>query len=118
MKRIGLFAAILLAVLALASCYWRPDFSSGGFSLDVSGVAPKAVGDVVRVYLIADGLLFSTGGGVPFAAEISGEDSIRKKTISIDGLPVGPIYKAMVGCGPVSGGIFHRSSTANPSSSR
>ncbi len=57
------------------------------------------------MYLIADGLLFSTGGGVPFTAEISGEDEVDK-VISVEGLPVGPTYKAMVGWGPVSGGVF------------
>jgi hypothetical protein len=105
MKKIVPIGALLLAVLTLASCYWRPNFNSGDLSLDVSGIAPKNVGDWVRVYLIADGLLFSTGGGVPFAAEISGED-YTDKTILIEGLPVGPTYKAMVGWGPVSGGLF------------
>jgi hypothetical protein len=105
MKKIVLYATILPALLALVSCYWRPNSSTGGLSVNVSGITPKAIGDVVRIYLIADGLLFSTGGGVPFAAEISAEDG-PEKTISIDGLPVGPAYKAMVGYGPVTGGIF------------
>jgi hypothetical protein len=105
MKKIIPIVAMLLAAVALSSCYWRPNFDSGGLSLDVSGIAPKAAGDVVRVYLIADGLLFSTGSGVPFAAEIAGDD-YSTKTISIEGLPVGPTYKAMVGWGPVSGGTF------------
>ena len=105
MKKIVPGAAILMAVLTLASCFWRPDFSSGGISLDVSGIAPKDIGDVVRVYLIADGLLFSTGSGVPFAIEISGEE-FSEKIISIEGLPVGPTYQAMVGWGQLSGGVF------------
>ncbi len=105
MKRFGLYATILLAVLAVASCYWRPNSGSGGIRVDVSGLAPKDVGDVVRVYLIADGLLFSTGGA-PFAAEISGE-SFTDKIISITGLPVGPVYKAMVGWGQLTDGLFY-----------
>jgi hypothetical protein len=105
MKKISNFTAVLLAVLALASCYWRPNFSSGGLSLDVSGITPRQAGDAIRVYLVADGLLFSTGSGVPFIAEVSAVGG-QYERIAIDGLPVGPKYKAMVGMGQVTNGVF------------
>jgi hypothetical protein len=108
MKRIVRLAVILLALLALASCYWRPAFSSGGLTVDVSGIKPRVEGEVFRIYLIADGLLFSTGDGAPFVAEVPltvlyGE----QQKIAIDGLPVGPKYKAIVGMGSNSSGVFY-----------
>ena len=110
MKKSRLWIAGLLALLALASCYWRPDFNAGGLSLDVSGIKPRAVGDVVRVYLIADGLLFSTGGGVPFSAEVPlTAGYLEGQQIAINGLPVGPKYQVMVGIGQLANGVFNPS---------
>ena len=105
MKRLSVFAICLLALTGLVSCYWLGDYNTGSLSMDFSQVQARQPGDVVRIYLLANGLLFSTEGGVPFAAEVSagtGEDTV----IKIDGLPVGPSYQALVGVGPVDQGIF------------
>jgi hypothetical protein len=111
MKRKALILLSLISLLALisTSCYWRPDSSLGSLRVDVSGIASRLgnTGDVIRVYLIADGLLFSAGGEAPFMAEVpaSGDFSQEQK-INISGLPVGPEYRVMVGLGPVNSGIF------------
>jgi len=105
MKRLSVFAICLLTLTGLVSCYWLGDYSTGDLSMDFSQVQARQAGDVVRIYLLANGLLFSTQSGVPFAAEVSlgtGEETI----IKIDGLPVGPRYQALVGVGPVDQGIF------------
>jgi hypothetical protein len=75
--------------------------------MDLSGLQSRAEGDIVRVYLLADGLLFSTGGGVPFAAEAAFSYSSSETRITIEGLPVGPIYQALVGVGYESGGLWN-----------
>jgi hypothetical protein len=100
MKQIGRFALILVALLGLVSCYFN-DFRTGSLSMDFSGIQARQEGDVARVYLLADGLLFSTGDGTPFCAEVLA-DPYLGATIRIDGLPVGPTYKALVGFGPVT----------------
>ena len=69
MKRLVILATILIVLTALSSCYWMGDFSTGGISMDFSEFQPRAAGDVVRVYLIANGLLFSTNSNAPFMAE-------------------------------------------------
>lgn len=105
MKRLSVFAICLLTLTGLVSCYWFGDYSTGGLSIDFTQVQARQPGDVVRIYLLANGLLFSTQGGVPFAAEVSlgtGEETV----IKIDGLPVGPRYQALVGVGPTDQGIF------------
>ncbi len=95
MKRIGMLALGLAIGLGLTSCYFN-DFRSGSLSLDFSAIQARQVGDVARVYLLADGLLFSTGAGTPFAAEVPAYPAVGAK-VRIDGLPVGPTYKALVG---------------------
>lgn len=109
MKRTGIlaFALVVLVVLVgFTSCYWMGDFSTGGISMDFSGFQARELGDVVRVYLIANGLLFSTDSGVPFTAEVPLAVGDAETIIRIEGLPVGPAYKAMLGIGPVTNGIF------------
>ncbi len=104
MKRIGVLALALSFGLGLTSCYFH-DFGTGSLSVDFSSVQARLGGDVARVYLLADGLLFSTGGGTPFAAEIPIDPYLGAK-IRIDGLPAGPTYKALVGIGlPTTGSI-------------
>jgi hypothetical protein len=114
MKKNRLIVLILLSlpVLVLSSCYWRPNFSSGGLQVDVSRIAARVGGpsDVVRVYLIADGLLFSTGGGTPFVAEVPATGTSQEQKISITGLPVSPKYRVMVGVGMMNGGVFEPTS--------
>ena len=102
-----LFSTLLLLSMTMSSCYWRP-FNSGGLRVDVSGIAARVgnPSDVIRVYLIADGLLFSTGGGVPFTAEVPASGDSQEQKINISGLPVGPKYRVMVGVGLVNGGVF------------
>jgi hypothetical protein len=105
MKRYGFFITSLIVLILLASCYWMGDFDTGGINLKFSGAQSRVNGDVVRVYLIANGLLFSTESGVAFTAEVplaTNEETV----IEIDGLPVGPRYQALIGVGPVTGGIF------------
>jgi len=105
MKRLSFFTICLLALTGLVSCYWMGNFNTGSLNMDFSGVQPRQSGDVVRVYLLANSLLFSTEGGVPFAAEVSlGTD--EETVIKIDGLPVGPRYQALVGVGSTDQGIF------------
>jgi len=105
MKRLSFFTICLLALTGLVSCYWMGNFNTGSLNMDFSGVQPRQSGDVVRVYLLANSLLFSTEGGVPFAAEVSlGTD--EETVIKIEGLPVGPRYQALVGVGPTDQGIF------------
>jgi hypothetical protein len=106
MKRTGILAIALVVVLSITSCYWMGGFSTGGISMDFSQFQPRASGDVVRVYLIANGLLFSTGSNVPFTAEVPLAVGDAETIIKIDGLPVGPIYQAMIGVGPITNGIF------------
>jgi hypothetical protein len=106
MKRLIILAVILIVLTALSSCYWMGDFSTGGISMDFSEFQPRAAGDVVRVYLIANGLLFSTDSNVPFMAEVPLATGVADTIIEIDGLPVGPTYKAMIGVGPVTNDIF------------
>jgi hypothetical protein len=104
MKPLRVLAMILAAAAALSSCFWVGNLGTGEVQMDLSGVHARA-GDTVRVYLLADDLLFSTGGGVPFAAEapvaISGESRIK-----IEGLPVGPTYRALVGLGNDTAGLW------------
>ena len=105
MKRLSFFAICLLAITGLVSCYWMGNYNTGSLNMDFSQVQARQAGDVVRVYLLANGLLFSTEVGVPFAAEVSlgtGEDTV----IKISGLPVGPHYQALVGVGSTDQGIF------------
>jgi hypothetical protein len=106
MKKIGVLALGLTLGLGLMSCYLG-GFRSGSMSLDFSGFSGRAMqnGYVARVYLLADGLLFSTGGGTPFAAEVEVDQYVGAK-VKIDGLPVGPVYKALIGFGPVTDGVF------------
>ena len=102
-----LFSTLLLLSMTMSSCYWRP-FNSGGLRVDVSGIAARVgnPSDVIRVFLIADGLLFSTGGGVPFTAEVPASGDSQEQKINISGLPVGPKYRVMVGVGLVNGEVF------------
>lgn len=105
MKYIGFIAICVLLLTMLVSCYWLGNYGTGSLSMDFSQIQARQPGDVVRVYLLANGLLFSTDPGVPFTAEVplgTDEDTV----IKIDGLPVGPRYKALVGAGPTSQGIF------------
>jgi len=106
MKKIGVLALGLAIGLGLMSCYLGV-FKSGSISMDFSGLSGRAIqnGYVARVYLLADGLLFSTGGGTPFAAEVEVDQYLGAK-VKIDGLPAGPVYKALVGFGPVTDGVF------------
>ena len=110
MKRTApfLFSVMILLALTLTSCYWRPDFNSGGLQVDLSGITPRVGndGEVIRIYLFADGLLFSAGGGSPFVAEIPASSYSQEQKVNISGLPVGPKYRAMVGVGPVNSGLF------------
>jgi hypothetical protein len=104
MRHLKVAALGLLATALLVSCYWVGNFGKGGLTLEVPKMQAKAAGDVVRVYLLADGKLFSTGGGVPFCAEVVAQSDTTQ--ISIQGLPVGPQYQALVGVGTMSGGFF------------
>lgn len=104
MKRLTILA-VVLAASALASCYWTGNWGQGGLTIDVSQIKPKQEGEVARVYLLADGKLFSTGGGLPFTAEVP-FDYMSGSRISIQGLPVGPQYQALIGIGWLSGGVF------------
>jgi hypothetical protein len=106
MKRLGLFTIALIALVAVSSCYWMGGFDTGSISMDFSDFQPRVQGDVVRVYLIANGLLFSTGSGVAFTAEVPLPEDYVETIIKIDGLPVGPRYRAMIGVGPVADGMF------------
>ncbi len=104
MKRIGVISLALAIGLGLMSCYFN-DFRTGSLRVDLSGVRARLSGDVARVYLLADGLLFSTGDGTPFAAEVLA-DPYLGAAVKIDGLPVGPTYKALVGLGPATATDF------------
>jgi len=106
MKLLKVFAAVLVAAVALSSCYWTGNLGQGGLTIDVSQIQPKQAGDVVRVYLLADGKLFSTGGGVPFSAQVVIAPYPDETKVSIQGLPVGPQYQALIGVGPANSGIF------------
>ncbi len=108
MKKTALFILIGSLALGLGSCYWRPEFSSGGLRVDLSRISSRVggAGDVIRVYLIADGLLFSAGGGGPFLAEVPASGDLQEQKIGISGLPVGPQYQVLVGVGPVNSGVF------------
>jgi hypothetical protein len=107
MRHLKVAAIGLLATVVLVSCYWMGNIGQGGLTLDLSKIQPKQPGDVVRVYLLADGKLFSTGGGLPFSAEVPLQPYPDDSRISIQGLPVGPQYQALVGIGQVSAGIFY-----------
>ncbi len=104
MKKIGAMVLGMAFSLGLTSCYFH-EFGTGSLSMDFSGVRAIQNGYVARVYLLADGLLFSTGGGTPFAAEVEVYPG-NGATVKIDGLPAGPKYKALVGIGTVASGVF------------
>ena len=106
MKLLKVFAAVLVSAVALSSCYWTRTLGQGGLTIDFSQIQSKQAGDVVRVYLLADGKLFSTGGGVPFSAQVVIAPYPDETKVSIQGLPVGPQYQALLGVGPMSGGVF------------
>jgi len=106
MKLLKVFAAVLVSAVALSSCYWTSNLGQGGLTIDFSQIQSKQAGDVVRVYLLADGKLFSTGGGVPFSAQVVIAPYPDETKVSIQGLPVGPQYQALLGVGPMSGGVF------------
>ena len=106
MKYLGIVALILLLLVALASCYWMGNINTGSLTMDFSQIQARQSGDVVRVYLLANDLLFSAGSGQPFAAEVPlGVDD--RAVVKIDGLPVGPRYKALVGAGYIDQDVFH-----------
>jgi hypothetical protein len=103
MKRLVQYLAILAAAAITLSCYWTANLGTSGVQLDFSNVQSKAAGDVVRVYLLADGNLLSVGDTVPYVEEDL--DSGGQK-ITIENLPVGPQYQALVGVGNAAGSIF------------
>jgi hypothetical protein len=106
MKYLGSAALSLLLLVALASCYWMGNIDTGSLTMDFSQIQARPSGDIVRVYLLANGLLFSAGSGQPFAAEVPlGADG--RAVVKIDGLPVGPRYRALVGAGYVDQGVFY-----------
>lgn len=106
MKYLGSAALSLLLLFALASCYWMGNIDTGSVTMDFSQIQARQSGDIVRVYLLANGFLFSAGGGQPFAAEVPlGADYTA--VVKIDGLPVGPSYKALVGSGYIDQDIFY-----------
>jgi hypothetical protein len=106
MKYLSSAALSLLLLVALASCYWMGDFNTGSVTMDFSQIQARASAETVRVYLLANGLLFSAGSGQPFAAEVPlGVDD--RAVVKIDGLPVGPSYKALVGAGYTDQGVFY-----------
>ncbi len=103
MKRLVQYLTILVAAAITLSCYWTANLGTSGFQLDFSNVQSKAAGDLVRVYLLADGNLLSVGDTVPYVEEDL--DSGGQK-ITIENLPVGPQYQALVGVGNTAGSIF------------
>jgi len=105
MNRLKILATLLAAAVALVSCYWTGNMGQGGLVIDISGITPKLEGEAARVYLLADGRLFSAGGGVPFTAEVPYSFSGQTQ-VSIQGLPVGPQYQALIGIGQLSAGVF------------
>lgn len=116
LKILAVGAVGLLTAVTLMSCYWMGNIGKGNITMELSGVQAKQEGEVVRVYLLADGKLFSTGGGVPFSAEVPLQPYPNDTRISIQGLPVGPVYQALVGIGAASGGIFYTNWYGNSSS--
>jgi hypothetical protein len=103
MKRLIQYLTILVAAVITLSCYWTANLGTSGVQLDFSNVQSKAAGDVVRVYLLADGNLLSVGDTVPYVEEALGSG---EQKITIEDLPVGPEYQALVGVGNAAGLIF------------
>lgn len=99
----GIAALILATVLVLSGCFLELRGEEGALSINVTGdfspAGAKGFGDgtndYVRVYLIGNGRLTPIAGKDYAAASASSGSS----SITVDGIPAGPTYRAMLAFG-------------------
>ncbi len=105
MKKNQLFTVVLAiaVVLGFISCYWAPNSDSGALHLDLTSLSAKGPGvRSVRVYLTANNVLYPIGDDTDyFQFEYN-----KQTSITLEDIPVGPIYRVAVSLGYAEPGWF------------